>query len=159
MEKRDIKQFMDMAVAAASEGISLRDGGPFGAVIVRGGEIVAQAWNRVARTHDPTAHAEINAIREAAAKLGRFHLEDCVLFTSCEPCPMCLGAIYWARLQKVYYAATRENAEETGFGDAMIYRELERPPEQRALPFEQCDAAAATAVMKAWQADPEKTPY
>ena len=95
---------MAEAVRAAAEGLARRDGGPFGAVIVRSGEVVCRAWNRVIREQDPTAHAEVNAIREACRLLGRFHLEDCELYTSCEPCPMCLGAIYWARLAGVCYA-------------------------------------------------------
>jgi guanine deaminase len=151
--------FMDAAISAASEGVLRREGGPFGAVVVREGRILARAWNRVVHDRDPTAHAEVNAIREACRLLGRFHLEDCDLYASCEPCPMCLGAIYWARLGAVYYAATREHAAGIGFSDALIYSELARDPESRAVRFVKVDAAAAAAVMTAWQADPEKRPY
>ena len=151
--------FMRQAVTAAQEGVSLHEGGPFGAVIVRNGELVARAWNRVIREQDPTAHAEVNAIRAACRVLGRFHLEDCDLYTSCEPCPMCLGAIYWARLRTVYYAATRDDAADAGFGDAAIYHELSLPPETRSLRFVKTDAAASVAAMRAWQADMGRQPY
>jgi guanine deaminase len=151
--------FMDAAVAASAEGVARRDGGPFGAVIVRDGKMIARAWNRVIRDQDPTAHAEVNTIREACRILGRFHLEDCELYTSCEPCPMCLGAIYWARLRAVYYAATREDAASVGFSDAAIYDELLLLPESRAVRFRKADSAAALAVMRAWQADLDKHAY
>ena len=105
---------MREAVSAAEHGVLRRDGGPFGAVVVREGRVVSRAWNRVILENDPTAHAEVNAIREACRLLGRFHLEDCELYTSCEPCPMCLGAIYWAGLPIVYYAATRDDAGKEG---------------------------------------------
>ena len=145
-------RFMREAVTAAAEGVARGDGGPFGAVIVRDGRILARAWNRVIRDQDPTAHAEVNAVREACRLLARFHLEDCELYTSCEPCPMCLGAIYWARVRVVYYAAGRDDAAGVGFGDARIYDEIASPPEKRAVQFMRMDASAAVAVMRAWQA-------
>jgi len=151
--------FMDAAVEASAEGVARRDGGPFGAVIVQDGRIIARAWNRVICDQDPTAHAEILAIREACRTLGRFHLEDCELYTSCEPCPMCLGAIYWARLRTVIYAATRSDADEIGFSDAVIYDEIALPPEARAVRFGKADASAAVKVMRAWQADAAKNSY
>ena len=151
--------FMREAVAAAQEGVSRLDGGPFGAVIVRNRQVIVRACNRVIRDQDPTAHAEVNAIRAACRVLGRFHLEDCDLYTSCEPCPMCLGAIYWARLRAVYYAATRDDAAGVGFSDAMIYHELALPPEARSMPFVKTDAKAAVAVMRTWQADADRRPY
>ena len=147
------ERFMREAVAAAAAGVARGDGGPFGAVIVRDGRIVARAWNRVVRDQDPTAHAEVNAIREACRALGRFHLEDCELYTSCEPCPMCLGAIYWARLSAVYYAATRDDAAGVGFSDAWIYGEIAVTPAERTVRFVRMDGAAALSVMRAWQAD------
>ncbi len=153
------QDFMREAVAAAQAGVSRRDGGPFGAVIVRNGQIIASACNRVIRDQDPTAHAEVNAIRAACRLLGRFHLEDCDLYTSCEPCPMCLGAIYWARLRAVHYAATRDDAAGAGFSDAAIYGELALPPEARAVRFVKTEAAAAVAVMRAWQSDADKHAY
>ena len=153
------KRFMDAAVEAAREGMTRGDGGPFGAVIVRDGKILSRAWNRVIRDQDPTAHAEVNAIREACRVLGRFHLEACDLYTSCEPCPMCLGAIYWAGLRTVFYAATRDDATETGFSDARIYREISLPPEGRTVRFVKTDSSAATAVMRAWRSDANRQRY
>ncbi len=150
---------MGEAVRAAAEGVRRREGGPFGAVIAREGRVLARAWNRVVHDRDPTAHAEVNAIREACRLLGRFHLEDCELYTSCEPCPMCLGAIYWARLRTVYYAATRQHAAEIGFDDALIYGELGREPDARAVRFVKLADSEALAVMRAWQADAQKRPY
>jgi tRNA(Arg) A34 adenosine deaminase TadA len=134
-------------------------GGPFGAVIVRRGRIIARGWNQVTSTHDPTAHAEMVAIRRACARLRRFHLDDCEIYTSCEPCPMCLAAIYWARLRKVYYANTRRDAARIGFNDAFIYRELARPIHRRQLPMEALLREEAARVFAEWQAKPDKTPY
>ncbi len=151
--------FMREAVCAAEHGVSRREGGPFGALIVREGRVVARAWNRVILEQDPTAHAEVNAIREACRLLGRFHLEDCELYTSCEPCPMCLGAIYWAGLRTVYYAATRDDAAVAGFNDAFIYDELALPPETRNVRFIRTDAAAARAVFRTWMSDTDKQVY
>lgn len=142
--------FMDEAVAAAREGAGRGDGGPFGAVIVMDGKIIARAWNRVLRDQDPTAHAEVNAIREAARVLGSFRLESCDLYTSCEPCPMCLGAIYWSGLRRVYYAATREDADDIGFSDARLYREFGLVPEGRSIPFVRTASAAAQNAMRDW---------
>ena len=117
---------MEMTVQQAREGVARGEGGPFGAVIVRSdtGEIVARAHNMVLQTNDPTAHAEMVCIRKAAAKLGRFDLSDCTIFSSCEPCPMCYGAIHWAKLPKCYYAATATDASEAGFDDSYIYRAI-----------------------------------
>jgi tRNA(Arg) A34 adenosine deaminase TadA len=154
-----VQDFMSAAVAAACEGVARQDGGPFGAVVVRNGQILARACNQVIRDQDPTAHAEVNAIRGACRALGRFHLEDCDLYTSCEPCPMCLGAIYWARLRTVFYAATRNDAASLGFSDAAIYAELSLPPSARSVSFVKQDAAAALAMMRVWQADADKHVY
>ena len=153
------EKFMREAVAAAAEGVALGDGGPFGAVIVRNGLVVSRAWNSVIRDQDPTAHAEVNAIREACRAVKRFHLEDCVLYTSCEPCPMCLGAIYWARLNAVYYAATRDDADKIGFSDARIYNEIAVLPAERAMKFVKMDTAAAESVMRSWNADAGRNVY
>ena len=125
--------FMDLAIEIATNNVSSGAGGPFGAVVVRSGDIVASAANMVMETNDPTAHAEIVAIRRACEKLGRFQLNDCDIYTSCEPCPMCLGAMYWARPAAVYYANTREDAAAAGFDDAFIYVEAARPPQERQL--------------------------
>ena len=151
--------FMRVAIEAAVEGTARRDGGPFGAVIVCRGEIVSRAWNRVIRDHDPTAHAEVNAIREACSVLGQVHLEACELYSSCEPCPMCLSAIYWARLGRVYYAATREDADEVGFCDAELYRELARDPRERSIPFIKMELSSAVNVMRDWKSDPTQQLY
>lgn len=145
------QSFMQEAIAAAAEGAARGDGGPFGAVIAQDGRIVARAWNRVIGDADPTAHAEVAAIREACRALGRFHLADCDLYTSCEPCPMCLGAIYWARLRTVYYAAAREDAAAIGFDDARIYEEMNRAIGQRTVRFVPLDPSAAVGVMRDWR--------
>lgn len=126
-------ELMQRAIDLALENVR-NGGGPFGAVIARNGEILAEGVNRVTANNDPTAHAEVQAIRAAAAQLGDFNLEGCDIYASCEPCPMCLGAIYWARLSHLFYAATKDDAADAGFDDAFIYRELELPQPQRHLP-------------------------
>lgn len=134
-------------------------GGPFGAVVAREGEIVAEGVNRVTATHDPTAHAEVRAIREAARKLGTFNLSGCTIYSSCEPCPMCLGAVYWARLDRLYYAAGKDDAARAGFDDAFIYRELALAPVSRSLPTEALPLPEAQAAFEAWAARADKTVY
>ncbi len=134
-------------------------GGPFGAVLVRDGQILARGWNRVTSTHDPTAHAEVVAIRAAGRRLRRFHLEDCELYTSCEPCPMCLAAIYWARVRRVFYANTRHDAARIGFDDDWIHREVARPLRRRALPMEQVLRDEALAALQEWERKADKVPY
>lgn len=126
-------ELMQRAIALASENVR-KGGGPFGAVIAKDGEIVAEGVNRVTANHDPTAHAEVQAIRDATAKMGSNDLRGCDIFASCEPCPMCLGAIYWARLDHLYFAATKTDAARAGFDDAFIYHELTLPYERRSLP-------------------------
>ena len=134
-------------------------GGPFGAVIVRDGEVIARGENRVTVCNDPTAHAEVSAIREAAARLGTYDLSGCELYSSCEPCPMCLGAIYWARLDKLYYAGTRADAANVGFDDAHIYEELPLEPSQRELPTETLLREEAQRVFEAWAEKADKKEY
>ena len=134
-------------------------GGPFGAVIVRNGEIIARGENRVTVCNDPTAHAEVSAIREAAARLGTYDLSGCEIYSSCEPCPMCLGAIYWARLDKLYYAGTRADAANVGFDDAHIYEELPLDPSQRELPTESLLREEAQLVFEAWASKLDKKEY
>lgn len=134
-------------------------GGPFGAVIVRNGLIIAEGFNQVTSKNDPTAHAEVLAIRGACAKLGNFELKDCELYTSCEPCPMCLGAIYWARLSRVYFANSAEDASKIGFDDSFIYRELKQPHAQRRIPAIQMMREEALAGFKAWTDKPDKHLY
>ncbi len=127
-------EFMKEAVRLASENIS-KGGGPFGAVIVKDGKIIASTGNSVTLTNDPTAHAEVNAIREACRKLDTFHLEGCTIYASCEPCPMCLSAIYWSRIDKVYFAASRDDAADAGFDDSLIYNEIPKHFTDRIVPF------------------------
>ncbi len=154
-------RFMEEAVELARGAAARGEGGPFGAVVVRDGQVVARGWNRVTGTNDPTAHAEVVAIREACRVLGRFHLEDCELYASCEPCPMCLAAAHWARLKAVWYAATREDAAAAGFDDAAMYAEAALPPERRTVPCRGLpgSSGAAAAAMRAWAADPRKRLY
>lgn len=135
------------------------NGGPFGAVVVRKGRIVGRGFNLVTSTNDPTAHAEVVAIREACRKLKTFKLDDCELYTSCEPCPMCLSAIYWARLRRVYFANTRKDAARIEFDDDFLYREVVRPISKRSLPMKQFLRDEAILAFKEWAARPDKVQY
>ena len=150
--------FMRQAIALAVENVE-NGGGPFGAVIVKDGVVVATGVNRVVPNNDPTAHAEVNAIRAACVKLGTFDLSGCVIYTSCEPCPMCLGAIYWAHLDKIYYGATQVDAAAVDFDDSFIYRELELKPADRDKPVENMLHAEAQAPFNAWRAKADKVEY
>ncbi len=152
------KDFMRTAIALAVENVA-KGGGPFGAVIVKDGVVVATGVNRVTANNDPTAHAEVNAIREACTKLGTFDLSGCVLYTSCEPCPMCLGAIYWAHLDKIYYGANQHDAAEVNFDDSFIYRELELEPAKRHKPVENILHDEALAPFNAWREKSDKVEY
>lgn len=151
--------FMARAIQISIENVRSGRGGPFGAVVVRDGKIIAEAANSVTACNDPTAHAEILAIREACAKLQHFELRGCELYASCEPCPMCLGAIYWARPERVYYANTAEDAAKIGFDDSLIYREIQRPHAERKIPMIQMMRHPALEAFSAWIAMPNKTPY
>ena len=149
---------MRQAIALALENI--RDGGgPFAAVIVKNGALIASGTNRVTATNDPTAHAEVVAIRAACKRLESFQLDHCDLYTTCEPCPMCLGAIYWARPARVFYAATADDAAAAGFDDVFIYRELEVPHHERRIPMGELLRDEASAIFKAWLAKPDKMSY
>ena len=134
-------------------------GGPFGAVVVRNSKIVGRGWNRVTSTNDPTAHAEITAIRDACKRLKTFQLADCELYTSCEPCPMCLSAIYWARLKKVYYANTRKDAADIDFDDDLIYREVAQPISKRLIPMKQVLRTEALKAFAEWKTKADKVDY
>lgn len=134
-------------------------GGPFGAVVVRRGKIVGRGWNQVTSTNDPTAHAEVVAIRDACRRLQTFQLDDCELYTSCEPCPMCLSAIYWARFKKVFYANTRKDAAKIDFDDDFIYREVSQPIARRKIPMKQMLRNEALLAFKAWQKKTDKVRY
>lgn len=153
------KQFLQRAITLGLEGMRKGEGGPFGAVITVDGYIVGESWNRVLATNDPTAHAEVLAIRSACARLGRFHLENATLYSSCEPCPMCLAALYWARIGSVYYAATRQDAAAAGFADEHLYGELTREPGQRDIPFIRVPLPQAAAAFAEFKAKPDKITY
>lgn len=151
--------FMQEAIRLADEGMRSDRGGPFGCVIVRRGEIVARGNNRVTSTNDPTAHAEVTAIREACRALVTFQLGDCELYTSCEPCPMCLAAIYWARIPTVFYGNTRQDAAAIGFDDDFIYQQIPLRPEERALTMRPLLRESAQATFRAWRDKPDKVQY
>ncbi len=153
------KKFMRRAVFLAQTGVDAGAGGPFGAVIVKDGEIVGEGCNRVTSTNDPTAHAEIVAIRNACQKLNSFQLDGCTIYTSCEPCPMCLGAIYWARPAQIFYAATHEDAAAIGFDDHFIYDEIERPIEERRIKSVNLMREEGLKVFKNWTDKTDKTKY
>ncbi|HVW97735.1 MAG TPA: nucleoside deaminase [Mucilaginibacter sp.] len=149
----DQEKFMRMAIALSDENIKQHVGGPFGAVVVKNGEVVASSANRVIPDNDPTAHAEVSAIRLACKALGTYNLSGCEIYTSCEPCPMCLGAIYWARIDKIYYANTKDDAAAIGFDDHFIYTEIESDMDKRQVPFVQLLRDEALPVFKHWQED------
>lgn len=151
-------EFMRRAIALALENIRA-GGGPFAAVVAKNGRIIAEGANRVTATNDPTAHAEVVAIREACRSLGAFQLDGCDLYTTCEPCPMCLGAIYWARPSRVFYACTDADAASAGFDDAFIYEELKRPQESRRIPMSQLLRDESLPIFTAWKNQANKTPY
>lgn len=150
---------MREAIRLADDGMQANRGGPFGCVIVRRGEIVGRGQNRVTSTNDPTAHAEVTAIRAACAQLGSFQLTDCELYTSCEPCPMCLSAIYWARIPTVYFGNTRADAAAIGFDDDFIYQQVPLPPEKRAIRMTPLLREEALAGFKSWAVKPDKVRY
>lgn len=151
--------FMRRAIDISQEKMDENCGGPFGAVIVRDGEIIAEGWSMVTSTNDPTAHADIVAIRAATQKLGTFKLEGCEIYCSCEPCPMCLAAIYWARIDRIYYACTREDAEKIGFDDDFIYREFQSPEERRIIPSKTLMREEALMVFDGWMKKSDRTEY
>ncbi len=151
--------FMARAIQLSIENVRSGRGGPFGALVVKDGEIIAEAANRVTSTNDPTAHAEVLAIRQACQKLGDFELKGCELYTSCEPCPMCLGAIYWARPARVYFASAAADAANAGFDDSFIYREIAEPLTQRSIPMIQMMREEALKAFHEWQRHPNKVDY
>jgi len=152
-------KFIAEAIELAVEGVTNGDGGPFGAVIVRGGKVIGRGCNRVTSLHDPTAHAEIVAIRDACAKLGTFELTGCELYASCEPCPMCLSAAYWAHVDRLFYAACREIASAAGFDDERIYAELGLVPENRSLPTQRLHSDEAERPFEVWKTKVDKIGY
>jgi guanine deaminase len=152
------EQFMQMAIDLSIANID-KGGGPFGAVIVKDGEVIAASGNSVTNDNDPTAHAEVNTIRAAAKKLGTFDLSGCEIYSSCEPCPMCLGAIYWARIDKLYFANTKKDADDIGFSDNFIYDELDKHYTERNLKTETMMREQALKAFKKWSLSESKTDY
>ena len=148
-----------MAIELALRGMRNNEGGPFGAIIVKDNAIIGQGNNRVISTNDPTAHAEIVAIRDACQHINNFWLNDCVIYASCEPCPMCLGAIYWARLSKVYYGCTKKDAAQIGFNDEFIFKELRIPARERSIPMESLSRDVALRVFVEWTEKRDKSLY
>lgn len=151
--------FMARAIALSIENVQLSRGGPFGAVIVKDGGIIAEAANRVTASNDPTAHAEVLAIRNACSRLNRFDLQNCEIYTSCEPCPMCLGAIYWARLQRVFFANIAADASKIGFDDSFVYHEFTKPLDDRKIPMIQMMRENASEAFRLWKDKSDKIGY
>ena len=154
-----MNEFMKAAVEEAEYGVKHNHGGPFGAVIVKDGKIIARSHNKVITTNDPTAHAEINAIREASTKLKRFDLSDCELYTSCEPCPMCFSAIHWAKMKKMYYGCTRADAAVIGFDDEFIYDVIKGTAEKEQVQTEQIERESCLKAFSLWEAKEDRVPY
>ncbi|MDR3744914.1 MAG: nucleoside deaminase [Acidobacteriaceae bacterium] len=151
--------FMQRAIELATANAQAHAGGPFGAIIVRDGEIIATGVNQVTSTNDPTAHAEVVAIREACRALGSFRLTGCVVYTSCEPCPMCLAALYWAHVDAIFYGNSASDAADAGFADAFLYAELSRPHDQRKIPMTRLLAEDAIESFEVWHALPNRINY
>ncbi|WP_233899867.1 nucleoside deaminase [Tenacibaculum piscium] len=153
------EKYMSEAVKSALKGMQNNEGGPFGCIVVKNGEIVGIGNNKVTSTNDPTAHAEVTAIRDACKNLGSFQLDGCIIYTSCEPCPMCLGAIYWARPDKVYYGCNQQDAANIGFDDAFIYKEIALPYNKRSIYFEQIGQKIALEPFEKWTEKQDKITY
>lgn len=153
------KKFMAEAIALSEKGLQNNEGGPFGCVVVKDDKIIGRGYNQVTSTNDPTAHAEIIAIREACKALGTFQLEECEIYTSCEPCPMCLGAIYWSHAKVIYYANTRKDAAEIGFDDSLIYDEFNTGIKNRKIPLINFGRADAQIAFKKWSEKKDKKTY
>ncbi len=157
--KNEDRKYMFEAIRLAKEGMNKQGVGPFGAIVVKNGEVIGRGVNQVTSDNDPTAHAEVIAIRDACKTLGHFQLEDCIIYSSCEPCPMCLGAIYWARPEKLFYACSREDAAAINFDDALIYREISLEPEDRKIPGIQLLREEGKEVFKQWVKKEDKLLY
>jgi len=158
-EKKQAEKYMRHAIELGRKGMQAGDGGPFGTVIVKNGEIIGEGWNRVIATNDPTAHGEMMAIRDACKRTNSFILSGCDLYTSGEPCPMCLGAIYWARIDRIFYGFGVQDAAEIGFDDRFIYEQLAKPLEQRQIPEIQVLDSEALEVLKVYAANPDRIKY
>ncbi|MEN8187643.1 MAG: nucleoside deaminase [Bacteroidota bacterium] len=153
------ERFMNEAIKLAIQGVEKNEGGPFGCIIVKDGKIIGKGNNKVTSTNDPSAHAEITAIREACTHLNSYQLNGCTIYTSCEPCPMCLGAIYWARPDKVFYASNKKDAAKSGFDDDFIYQELKVELDKRTIPFKQIGRNSSLKAFKIWDEKEDKTEY
>ena len=153
------EEFLQQTIALAVDNVRSGEGGPYGAIIVKDNQLIAASGNKVTRTLDPTAHAEIAAIRLACLKLNDFQLHDCILYTSCEPCPMCLGAIYWARLAKVYFACSRHDAAAANFDDSFIYDEILVSPSERSIAMLHLNLTNALQPFEIWTEKPDKVVY
>jgi guanine deaminase len=158
MKKRE-EEFMEQAIDLSLQGMRENKGGPFGAIVVKDGRIIGKGHNQVASGNDPTAHAEIVAIRDACKTLNNFQLDGCEIYTSCEPCPMCLGAIYWARPARVYFGNTRQDAANIGFDDSMIYDEISVDPDKRKIPMIQLSHGLALKAFEEWENKEDKIAY
>ncbi|WMJ73894.1 nucleoside deaminase [Cytophagaceae bacterium ABcell3] len=159
MLKEEKEKWLKEAIKLSVQGVKKHKGGPFGAVVVKNGQIIGKGFNQVTSSNDPTAHAEIIAIREACKYLDSFQLDGCEIYTSCEPCPMCLGAIYWARPKAIYYACTRETAAEAGFDDSLIYDEINKSAENRKIPMKKIDLPNDQEPFDEWKKKADKTEY
>ncbi len=157
-QQSEHRKFMRMAIELANESVR-QGGGPFGAVIVRDGEVVAGGSNSVTLLNDPTAHAEVQAVRAACARLQSFQLTGCVVYTSCEPCPMCLSALYWAGVERIYYANTRQDAADIDFDDSLIYEQIPLAPDRRMIPARQMMREEAMETFRLWEAKADKVEY
>jgi tRNA(Arg) A34 adenosine deaminase TadA len=157
--KLEDQRHLARAVELSREHMEEGAGGPFGAVVVRDGRVLAEGWNQVTSAKDPTAHAEVTAIRRACQEVGDFSLEGATLYTSCEPCPMCLASAYWARVSRIVYANTRQDAAEIGFDDSLIYDEIPKPIPERLIPMDHLPSLEAKAVFDAWADKPDKVSY
>jgi len=154
-----MNRFMEIAIKEANKGLTNNEGGPFGAVIVKNGKIITKGHNKVIKTNDPTSHAEINVIKEASKKLKRFDLSGCEIYSTCEPCPMCLSAIYWAKIKKVYYGCTRKDAEKIGFADNFIYEALNEKSKGKRVKSVSIDRAESLVPFKKWEEKKDKVRY
>jgi tRNA(Arg) A34 adenosine deaminase TadA len=160
MNTKNLKnQFMKRAIELSQKTMRMGQGGPFGAVIVKDSKIIGEGWNKVTSSNDPTAHAEVVAIRNAATHLKTFHLSGCEIYSSCEPCPMCLAAIYWAHIDKIYFANTKTDAAKIDFDDDFLYQEINKPPANRKIASEQLLHQEALEVFREWQTKSNKTHY
>jgi guanine deaminase len=158
-DKKQHEKFMRLAIQLSEQNVSRSMGGPFGAFVLKEGKIIAKSANKVTTTNDPTAHAEVSAIRLACKKLKTFDLSGCVIYTSCEPCPMCLSAVYWARIERIYYANTKVDAANIGFDDQFIYEEIEKQMSERKLPIQQLLRDEALQAFKLWEHSPMRISY